>query len=70
MNDQTSPPAGMRRPRRCPLCGEFLDVDWVWAGEFDDNRQGDEDDYQAWFWVCENCAEDFEIRDGKLTMIE
>ena len=70
-NDQKAkPPAGMFRRRRCPNCGEFLDVDWVWAGEFDETIYRDEDDYQAWFFVCENCQENFEVRGGKLTMIE
>ena len=69
MNDQTKPPVGMRRRRRCPHCSEFLSVDWVWAGEFDDGIQ-DEDDYQAWFFVCDECQENFEVRNGKLAVIE
>jgi len=60
----------MTTPQYCPGCQQQLGLDWVWAGEFYDEIINEDDDYQIWFFVCENCGENYDLKNGVLEMCE
>ena len=48
----------------CPGCGDEMEWNWVWAGEFD-LVDDDNDDHPVWFLVCEDCQTNYDLIDNK-----
>lgn len=47
---------------KCPHCDDELEWDWHWQSDIDNSIQGDENDYQSWYLVCE-CGSAFILDD-------